>query len=188
MSRSISVTRGALCGWALMVGVSGCRCPNHPPIPTDRVIAEVPFARGGGSHAIVTQGHVNLCGGLPEGCNPNLRVVFPTLTNASAGSTVWVNSATAHFDNLVSLITNGVSDPFSVMFEAGGGEGWAGFEPGFFTTQLQPGHVDLAGHAVHRIGYRVDAISFVSPGSDGAHDGVWTDAKVQGAFLFEGTP
>jgi hypothetical protein len=109
------------------------------------------------------------------------------MTNASSGGTLWVDSATPNFDALANLITNGVRDPFSALFEAGAGAGWFGFEPDFFGPDVGPSGVDLASFVVRRVGYRVDAISFVSPGRDLAHDGIWTDASVDGAFLFVGT-
>jgi hypothetical protein len=153
----------------------------------DKVLAEVPFGTSLGTHAIVTSGNVELCGGLPEGCNPNLSNIFAPITSASVGTTIWLDGSAPHFAALSDLITNGVSDPFSVMFNAGAGSGKATFEPGFFGGQVGPNGVDLGGFVIHRIGFRVDQASLVSPGSDAAGDGIWTDASVQGAFLFEGT-
>ena len=158
-----------------------------PAAAADRIIATVPFARGLGTAVVLAEGHLQLCGGLPEGCNSANRLDLPPINNESQGITVWADAQTPDFPAYVALITNGVKDPAMAMFELGGGDGWAGFEPQFFGNQVGPNGIDLAGFVIHRIGFRVDSVSIVSPGSDPSHNGVWTDASVAGAFLFEGT-
>jgi hypothetical protein len=53
--------------------------------------------------------------------------------------------------------------------------------------QVGPNGVDLAGYTINRIGFRLDALTFDSPGEDANGNGIWTDYTIQGAFLFEGT-
>jgi hypothetical protein len=168
--------------------IHGCDCVPGPPSCTpgpDRYIATVPMTTSFGSHAIVTSADAFVCGGYPEGCNTANILDFGPVTNASAGSVLWQNGANAHFGALTGLLTNGVNDPFSWSFSAGGGSGDYAFESTFFSTQGLNGF-DLTGYAISWIGFRVDSISLTSPGSDPDHDGIWTDTQVSGAFLFWG--
>jgi hypothetical protein len=78
-----------------------------------------------------------------------------------------------------------------------GGPGWVGiaFVPAdpnqpFIPYALDaepslPGQVDLAGLEIVRIGFRLDAFSVASPGSDPNGDGIWTDLAYTATLIVE---
>jgi hypothetical protein len=148
-----------------------------------------------------TQVRVELCipssdlSEVPPGCigsSPLATLIFGPVDAASVGSTIWIDSSSPGFDAFVSYITDGVNGPMGVAFlPAGtGGRGeidLPGNQRGFFADQVGLGGNDLAGYAIGRIGLRVDAASFDTPGSNPNGDGNWTDFSFDGTFLFEGT-
>ena len=148
------------------------------------VLVNLPFSRGAGTHAIITSTQAVMCGGDPEGCNSNNRVTFGPITAASTGTTIWRDTSSPNFDNLVALLTNGVNDKFSVMVANSGN---FGFETTVLGSHVGPNGIDLRGFIIDRIGYRVDGATFVTPGSNPVGDGIWTDYSVQGAYIIEGT-
>jgi hypothetical protein len=104
------------------------------------------------------------------------------------GTTVWADASTPNFDLVAQRLTNGVlGDVGLEVSVAGGGGGPGGSEPAILGDQVGPNGVDLAGYTINRIGFRLDALTFDSPGEDANGDGIWTDYAIQGAFLFEGT-
>jgi hypothetical protein len=106
-----------------------------------------------------------------------------------ATGTIWTDGSDPYFDNIVSEITNGVSGLIEVEDRASTGierSIYGASEPQFFGDQVGPTGVDLAGYTIDRIGFRVDAITIDSPGSDPNGDGIWTDFSLRGAFVFEG--
>ena len=123
-----------------------------------------------------------------EDCDflPNL-LISPL---AASGTTIWTDSGTPYFDNIVSEITNGVSGHIEAEVRASTGSFaliYGRTEPQFFGDQVGPSGVDLAGYRIDRIGFRVDEITIDSPGRDPNGDGIWTDFSIKGAFLFKGT-
>jgi hypothetical protein len=162
--------------------------------PADYVVASLPVDEGhGGMQEVFTFLEAKVCLPAPPsplgfmGCNSLPSLVISPLV---VSGTVWTDGSTPYFQNIVNAITNGVSgyieasetDPigFDQFIHAGS-------EPQFFGAQVGPSGVDLAGYAIHRIGFRVDSISIESPGTDPNGDRNWTDFSLSGAFIFEGT-
>jgi hypothetical protein len=158
--------------------------------PADFVVAEAPLDQRGGHETILMQFGIWLCALPPD--TPVTCLVAPDhldfspITAAGAGSTIWTDSHSRNFDHIVGEITDGNSDVMSVASDI---LGWAFNkpEPEFFGAQAGPNGIDLAGYAISRIGFRVDDVSLVSPGGDPNGNGIWTDWRIRGTFLFEGT-
>jgi hypothetical protein len=177
----------------LMATAAGTARAANPP--ADYIVASLPVDEGrGGTQAVFTHLEAKVCLPAPPSpigfrdCNHLPSLVISPL--AVSGTVIWTDSSTPYFDNIVNAITDGVSgyieaaetDPIGfVQFIH------AGSEPQFFGAQVGPSGVDLAGYAIHRIGFRVDSISIESPGTNPNGDGIWTDFSLSGAFVFEGT-
>jgi hypothetical protein len=163
--------------------------------PADYVVASFPVDEGrGGTQAVFTQLEAKVCLPPPPSpigfrdCNHLPSLVISPL--GVSGTVTWTDGSSPYFENIVSAITDGVpgyieaadTDPVGFVQSI-----HAASEPQFFGAQVGPSGVDLAGYAIHRIGFRVDSISIESPGTDPNGDGNWTDFSLSGAFLFEGT-
>ena len=193
----IVCTAAAAAVFALFVGATATAGTTAASVqPTaDYVVAEIPVAFANGSRAIVTQVAFQVCIQLgPDNyiCNP----AFSPIGAASVGTTIWTDASTpdgtilesccgiSGFDDFVAKVIDGIDDGVALFFADFGfpaSSGYGGYESYFF------GGGDLSGFVIHRIGFRVDALSLVSPGSDPNGDGLWTDAALQGTVLFEGT-
>jgi hypothetical protein len=161
--------------------------------PADYVVASFPVDEGtGGTAAVFPYMQAELCLPPPpapigfEPCDflPNL-LISPLV----ATGTIWTDGSDPYFNNIVSEITNGVSGLIEAEDRASTGvfrSVYGRSEPQFFDDQVGPSGVDLAGYTIDRIGFRVDAITIDSPGSDPNGDGIWTDFSLRGAFVFEG--
>ena len=162
--------------------------------PPAYVVAAVPVGTWGGTRSLVPSLDVRLCtppfdphlgvgSCLPAA--PMLR--FAPITNASQGATIWHDASAPAFANVAGSISDAVPGyiGWAVLTETGFS---ATTEPEsrFFAGAMAASGVDLAPYAIQRIGFRVDAVSLSSPGSDPNGDGLWTDWAISGTFLFEG--
>ena len=163
------------------------------PAGADYVLAEVSLGNAGGSAGIDNMLNVVFCIDN-DGMNCSTHVdalTFPAMTAASAGTTIWADTSRGGFDMVVTELTDAAAD--NLGYQAAtptflAGPGWfLQPEPSFFAGRTGLGGIDLAGYAIHSIGFRVDSVRIASPGEDPNGDGVWTDFGVTGAFVFKGT-
>jgi hypothetical protein len=159
------------------------------------VVAAVPAGTESGFRGIASSAEVRFCLPVILNTGPTTcldlfgpTLFFAPLTASSAGTIIWADASTPAFGHVVAAITDGVNGFISWAWLVGqpplGGFGTTMPEAVFFGAGS--GGVDLAGYTIERIGLRLDAISFESPGEDPNGDGIWTDSEFQGAFLFEG--
>jgi hypothetical protein len=158
------------------------------PESSDYTVASIPLQSGGGAPALVTNvDGVSICDkdlSGPGHCSDTQLAFSPV----EVGTTVWADASTPNFDVLADRLTNGVLGEVGLEVSvAGGGGGPGGVEWAILGDQVGPNGVDLAGYTINRIGFRLDALTFDSPGEDPNGDGIWTDFTIQGVFLFEGT-
>jgi hypothetical protein len=170
----------------------GLASASPPPQPSDYTLAEVPFHTAGGDAVVGTELRILFCiDNDSQHCSthPLESLTFPAVTLASAGSTIWADSSGPGLNNVIAELTDGGLDLLGFLARVNvSGPGWTiQGEPDFFGAQVGPSGIDLSGYAIHRIGFRVDAVSIDSPGEDPNGDGVWTDFSLSGAFVFEGT-
>jgi hypothetical protein len=175
---------------------------ERPGTSADYVVAEAPSIQmGGGANVIASQVLHQLCVQRPP-FSDEFFVCLPSwsgISVADKGSTLWVDATSptdsndsefhglTSFEGFVDYITNGEPDWLVSGLSIGGGSGGAGeAEATLFAGAAGPSGVDLAGYAIDRIGFRVDAISIDSPGENPNGNGIWTDARLSGTYLFEG--
>jgi hypothetical protein len=156
--------------------------------PSDYIVGSISLHSGGGAPALVTQlDGVSICDkdlSGPGHCSDTALGFVP----GEVGTTVWADASSPNFDLLAQRISNGVLGEVGLKVTiAGGGGGPGGLEWAMLGDQVGPNGFDLAGYTINRIGFRLDALSFDSPGEDFNGDGIWTDYTIEGAFLFEGT-
>jgi len=151
-------------------------------------VASIPLQSGGGAPALVTEvDGVSICDKDitgPGHCSDTPLRFSP----GEVGTTVWADASTPNFDLLAQRLINGVLGEIGLeVGVAGGGGGPGGSESAMLGDQVGPNGIDLAGYTINRIGFRLDALTFDSPGEDANGDGIWTDYTIRGVFLFEGT-
>ena len=156
--------------------------------PSDYIVGSISLHSGGGAPALVTQlDGVSICDkdlSGPGHCSDTALGFVP----AEVGTTVWADASSPNFDLLAQRISNGALGEVGLKVTiAGGGGGPGGLEWAMLGDQVGPNGFDLAGYTINRIGFRLGALSFDSPGEDFNGDGIWTDYTIEGAFLFEGT-
>ena len=178
---------------ALAVAATAQASSGSQPSASGYTLAEVSLANAGGSMGIDTVANVVFCIDNDfQNCSTHVdSLTFPHLTAASAGSRVWADTTSPGFAMVVRELTDGASDFLGYQTATPSwlaGPGWfVAPEPSFFSGQTGVGGVDLAGYAIHAIGFRVDSVQIASPGENPNGDGNWTDFSVRGAFVFEGT-
>jgi hypothetical protein len=189
MKRSLGIAMVATSIGLLAVAPTGTATAS-PPQPSNYVVASIPVDEGAGFPVLFTHLDGRLC--LPPLppliglCSDLPSLLFSPI--ASSG-TIWTDASSPNFGLIVNELTNGTL----------GGFGWEITHPGccgglanndgeavLLGDQVGPSGVDLAGYTVERIGFRVDSVTFDSPGEDGNGDGIWTDFRLRGAFVFEG--
>ncbi|MDP9223294.1 MAG: hypothetical protein M3P18_05475 [Actinomycetota bacterium] len=163
--------------------------------PADYIVASLPIVdvAPGGISTVFTYLKGELCLPPPpspigtETCDRLPMLLLSPI--AVSGTTVWTDSSSPYFNDIVSEITNGL--PRQIMWEVTEPGGSfrvfsAASERSFLDGQVGPTGVDLAGYTIDRIGFRVDEVTLDSPGRDPNGDGIWTDFALRGAFVFEG--
>jgi hypothetical protein len=160
--------------------------------PAPVVVAEVPLHQhNGGILGVFTEVQLLLCiaNDFTTCFGHPLETITFSINVTNVGSTIWIDATSPTFENFVAQITDGAVDLVEELETPDGVTGvlFGAPEPLWFGADVGPSGVDLSGYEIHRIGVRIDAVSFSSPGSDPNGDGNWTDFTVQGAFIFEGT-
>jgi hypothetical protein len=155
------------------------------------VVAEVPVDFVAGGRVLLTTFDLTLeaCPLTPFGAcaaprPPESGLLQFVVTPSDVGRTLWGDPSDPNFADFVTLITDGSLNLVSLHAP---GAGLVGPEPGFFGTEVGPNGIDLHGYTISRIALRVDYLAIASPGTDPNGDGLWTDAALRGAFLFEGS-
>src|SRR5205807_840551 len=95
------------------------------------------------------------------------------------------------FNLFTSRLRNGVNDQITQIsrLSGGGSVGALGSEAIFFSTRPPGGNgIDLTGFIIDRIDMKINQLSITSPGTDQAHDGIWTDYSIQATLSFIGSP
>ena len=149
------------CG--LVMGCGDEDSPTCPPAP-DRPLAQI----------TVAQAFANAPGSL---FSVRIRIYYSatsdTLVNllideTDAGTTLTITAADPHFNDFVSMITNGVDDNLSASAELGSGvasTGTSGPESHFLRGGLMNDmHPDLSGAHITKIPLHIDEIAIIRQG------------------------
>src|SRR6266581_2193641 len=156
------------------------------------VIATAELSGGGGGHFIGSSVQLFVRnGGVTNGSTATVFDSF-VLTPDEVGQVFSLDqSVDPDFNLFTSRLTNGVNDQITRIsrLSGGGSSGLLASEASFFSTRPPGGNgIDLTGFTIDRIDVKINELSIASPGTDQAHDGIWTDYSIQATLSFIGSP
>jgi hypothetical protein len=142
-------------------------------------VATADLSWGGGAHAILSP-YLQLTVGYNVPTNSPITTLFGQYTfhTNDVGSVFSIDQSNPGFLPFLARATNGTLDSLTLNFYPSGSlQGKQLPETSFFTSFPYGGNngIDLGGFQIQRIDLSLNALNFVTPGSNPNGDGNWTD-------------